>query len=96
MRSGVASPRARRLAAGTMTVDRQRLVGRNYRAKLRAEMLAAYGGKCAGCGNAEAGLKLLGGTERHSASYNGQARLVELKQLGWPATHALYCRWCIG
>jgi len=101
MRTGVVrAPRARRLAAGTMIVARQRLVGSNYRKRLRGEMIGAYGGKCSCCAETIQEFLTLehlegGGREhRRNVGYNGQAQLVDLKRQGWPSGYTILCLNC--
>ncbi len=71
--------------------DRTRESGKRYRARLRAEMLAAYGGKCACCGETEPTFLTLDHAQGDGAQHRRQYKqkgnggvLAELCKAGWP------------
>lgn len=63
--------------------------GRQYRKKLRLEAVAAYGGRCACCGEERPEFLTIdhihGGGKKHQRESGGtKAILRELKRMGWP------------
>lgn len=103
-----ASPRTKlgtgpRRPSSSLSRARVRKSGRNYRAELRAEMIAAYGGKCEcpHCGIAIAAFLTLehkakdGAAHRARVGKNAQAQLLDLKRRGWPSgEYGLLCFNC--
>ena len=71
-----------------------------YRAQLRAEMIAAYGGRCACCGEAEEAFLQLDHVENDGhldrKAHKTSAKLFAvLKRLGWPRDrYQLLCANC--
>lgn len=93
-RGGVKLPRASR-PKSPLLAARSRTAGSAYRAKLRNEMLRAYGALCACCRTNILDfltLQVDGGPPRE----NAQHQLVALKRAGWPRTAArLKCWNCL-
>jgi hypothetical protein len=78
---------ARKRAATNRT--ERRAYNRQWRAALKVEMHAAYGGKCACCGESEPRFLTLEHARRdgnvHRRRLGGQMQVYcELKRLGWP------------
>jgi hypothetical protein len=73
---------------------------RNYRATVREEMLAAYGGKCACCGEAEPLFleldHVFNDGARQRRKYGNQfCEWVALRRQGWPkGRHQILCANC--
>lgn len=72
-----------------------------YRADLRAEMIAAYGARCACCDEAHPEFLTLehknldGAAHRAAVGRNGQAQVLDLKRRGWPKEgYTLLCFNC--
>lgn len=69
---------------------RVRKAGSTYRADLRLEMIAQYGGVCTCCLEHRPAFLSLehvrgdGAEHRRQVGRNGQAQLVDLKRQGWP------------
>ena len=92
-RQGEAYKEAARLRARdwyTANRDRARTAAKDRNQKLRAEMIAAYGGKCACCGETNFGFLTLdhieGGGREHRETVNsgGTGIARNLKERGWP------------
>lgn len=71
---------------------RVRKAGRSYRRELRAEMIAAYGGRCE-CPHCNVDIPEFltlehkrkdGAAHRKRVGQNAQAQLLDLKRAGWP------------
>jgi hypothetical protein len=73
-----------------LTRLRVRRAGSTYRADLRLEMIAQYGGACTCCTESHPEFLSLehmlgdGAEHRREVGRNGQAQLVDLKRRGWP------------
>jgi hypothetical protein len=75
--------------------------GVRWRARMKAEMIAAYGGCCACCGEPEQGFLQLdhinndGAMSRRRENANGAEYWVRLKRRGWPKDgYQLLCANC--
>lgn len=73
-----------------LTRKRVRKAGSTYRADLRREMIAAYGGVCTCCQEHRHQFLSLehmrgdGAAHRRAVGENGQAQLLDLRNQGWP------------
>lgn len=73
-----------------LTRKRVRKAGGTYRAELRREMIAAYGGACTCCQESHPEFLSLdhvngdGAEHRRAVGENGQAQLLDLRNRGWP------------
>lgn len=72
-------------------IDKTRAAGKRHRERVRAEMIAAYGGKCACCGEMEPTFLTLdhanGGGNTHRKQFGKRGNdpiLRELRLAGWP------------
>ena len=80
---------------------KRRVHNTTWRWKLRLEMIAAYGGKCACCGEAEPAFLTIdhinedGAAKRSAGEQSGAALYRRLKELGWPTDeYQLLCMNC--
>lgn len=78
-----------------------RAYGVKWRARMREEMIAAYGGQCACCGESEPAFLQLdhtnndGAASRRRENANGAEYWLRLKRRGWPTDgYQLLCANC--
>lgn len=81
--------------------DKRRIYSSTWRWKLRLEMIAAYGGMCACCGEKEPEFLTIdhiyedGARKRANGEQSGAALYKRLKELGWPKDeYQLLCMNC--
>lgn len=71
---------------------------RKFRRRLRADVLAGYGGKCVCCGTTHVEFLTIdhvaGGGTRHRKLKGGHGVYVELRRLGYPAGYRIMCWNC--
>lgn len=87
--------RQRKASLGPVFLEKRR----EQRAKVRREVIEAYGGKCACCGESEAAFLAIdhidGGGKAHLASIGGASSLIYwLRKNGYPEGFQVLCHNC--
>ena len=77
-------------------LEYQRVSARRARLRMKLEMIAAYGGKCSCCGEAEPrflSVEHIGGREPGD-KHTGMAAIRKMKAEGWPDGYTCLCFNC--